>query len=142
MSNFIYSQAKTQMMSGNATFNLASGNVYVALANSTYVPNANTDQFFSSANSGLVTTPVKLTSVTVANAMLTAANTTFSAVSAANGTVTRAIIYISNGASWNSSNTTAPLIASIDSATGLPVTPNGGDINLAWQTSSPGILTL
>lgn len=37
---------------------------------------------------------------------------------------------------------TSPLIAYIDTATGLPVTPNGGDINIVWQATDPKIFRL
>jgi hypothetical protein len=38
--------------------------------------------------------------------------------------------------------TTSTLIAYIDSATGLPVTPNGGDINVAWDSGANKIFKL
>lgn len=38
--------------------------------------------------------------------------------------------------------TTSRLIADIDSATGLPVTPNGGDIVVSWDSGANKILTL
>lgn len=37
---------------------------------------------------------------------------------------------------------TSNLIAYIDSATGLPVTPNGGDINIAWDDGANKIFKL
>lgn len=37
---------------------------------------------------------------------------------------------------------TSTLIAYIDSATGLPVTPNGGDIVIQWQATTPYIFKL
>jgi hypothetical protein len=37
---------------------------------------------------------------------------------------------------------TSRLIAYIDTATGLPVTPNGGDINLNWDTGVNKIFKL
>ncbi len=37
-------------------------------------------------------------------------------------------------------NTTSPMIANIDSATGLPVTPNGGDIT--WDPAAGGVFQL
>lgn len=37
---------------------------------------------------------------------------------------------------------TSPLIAYIDSATGLPVIPNGGDITIAWDSGANKIFKL
>jgi hypothetical protein len=37
---------------------------------------------------------------------------------------------------------TSPLIANIDDATGLPVTPNGGDINVTWDAGANKIFKL
>lgn len=37
---------------------------------------------------------------------------------------------------------TSPLIAYIDTATGLPVTPNGGDINITWDSGVNKIFKL
>jgi hypothetical protein len=39
-------------------------------------------------------------------------------------------------------DTESPLIAYIDSATGLPVTANGGDINVAWDNGANKIFKL
>ena len=37
---------------------------------------------------------------------------------------------------------TSPMVFYIGSATGLPVTPNGGDITVQWQATSPYIFKL
>ncbi len=39
-------------------------------------------------------------------------------------------------------DSTSPLIAYIDSATGLPVTPNGGDITIQWDSGANKIFKL
>ena len=50
--------------------------------------------------------------------------------------VTKLVIYIDTGTA-----STSPLVAFLDtSVTGLPVTPNGGDITITWNAS--GIFTL
>ena len=62
-----------------------------------------------------------------------AADTTFSSVS---GDQSEELII------WHdtTTDTTSPLIVNFDTATGLPVTPNGGDIVIEWNSS--GILTI
>ena len=39
-------------------------------------------------------------------------------------------------------DSTSRLICNIDTATGLPVTPNGGDITIQWDSGSDRIFTL
>src|SRR5438094_347328 len=81
-----------------------------------------TDQFLSAIASGdRVATSGNLASKTSTAGVFNAANVTFTAVSgAACGAL---VLYKDTGAAG-----TSPLIAYIDTATGLPVTPNGGDI--------------
>lgn len=47
------------------------------------------------------------------------------------------MIYQDSGVS-----TTSLLVASIDTATGLPVTPNGGDIDITWDSGANKIFKL
>lgn len=60
-------------------------------------------------------------------------NKTFTAVSGAS--VESMTYYKHTG-----TDSTSPLIANIDSATGLPVTPNGGDIT--WTPSASGVWSI
>lgn len=73
----------------------------------------------------------KTSTLGVANA----ANVTFTAVT---GDPSEALII------WKDSGTpaTSYLIAYIDTATGLPVTPNGGDITVTWDTGTNKIFKL
>ena len=63
------------------------------------------------------------------------ANITFSAVTGA--TAGAIVIFIDSGV-----DTTSNLVAYIDTATGLPVTPNGGDITVTWDTGANKIFKL
>lgn len=80
-------------------------------------------------------TDVALASKTVTNGVADAADVTFSAVSGA--TVEAIILYKDTG-----TESTSRLIALIDTATGLPVTPNGGDIVVAWDNGANKIFKL
>jgi len=76
-----------------------------------------------------------LTGKTVTDGVADAADVTFSAVS---GDVSEAlVIYKHTG-----TESTSRLIAYIDSATGLPVTPNGGDITVQWDAGANKIFKL
>jgi hypothetical protein len=64
-----------------------------------------------------------------------AADATFSALT---GDVSESIdIYVSTG-----TDTSSRLIANIDTATGLPLTPNGGDVTIAWDSGANKIFKL
>ena len=67
-----------------------------------------------------------------------AAGTTFTAVSSAQDVSGALVIWKDTGGA----DTTNPLIVYIDTATGLPVTPNNGDINVAWNTGANKIFKL
>lgn len=49
----------------------------------------------------------------------------------------RLIIYQHTGV-----DSTSPLVLSIDTATGLPFTPNGGDLTITWDGGADRIFTL
>ena len=71
-----------------------------------------------------------LTVGTVAAGVFDHADVTFTAVS---GASVESLDYFKE----TGTDSTSPLLANIDSATGLPVTPNGGDIT--WAPSASGV---
>ncbi len=82
--------------------------------------------------SGIVGTATgeEITSPTTASGIFDGADVTFSTVSGAD--VEAIVIYRKNAGA----NTTHYLVAYIDTGvTGLPVTPNGGDITITWNGS-------
>lgn len=82
-----------------------------------------------------VATSANLTAKTVTAGVADAADVTFSAVT---GDPSEAIvIYQDTGV-----EATSRLIAYIDTATGLPVTPNGGDIQVQWDSGANRIFKL
>ena len=72
------------------------------------------------------------TAGTVATGVFDAADTTFTALS---GDQSESLILFED----SGSEATSDLIAFWDTATGLPITPNGGDVVIAWNAS--GIFT-
>jgi hypothetical protein len=87
----------------------------------------------SSSYSGI--TPITLTSKTSSLGVLDAADITFSAVSGS--TIGALIMYKDTGSSASS-----PLLLYIDTATGLPITPNGGDIIVQFDSGPNRICKL
>jgi hypothetical protein len=129
MANAIYPKWKEGIIQGSANTSLA-GNVkalLVDLADYTY---SASHQFLSDVPAiGRVATSANLTGKTYANGLFDADNASFTAVT---GDVSEAlIVFIDTG-----SPATSPLVAFFDTGvTGLPVTPNGGDINITFNAS-------
>ena len=134
MANALYPKWKEQLLQFTTNNNLPAGTVKVALVDTGTYTYSSSHQFYSSVSSAVVGTPQTLGSKTYTNGTFDAADSTFSAVSGAS--VEALVIYIDTG-----SAATSPLVAYIDTGvTGLPVTPNGGDIAVAWNAS--GIFAL
>ena len=138
MANAIYPKWKETIMKAEANSELDSAEgatgVFVALVDTgTYTYSA-AHQFYSDL-SGVVGTDQEITTKTQTNGTFDGSDVTFTSVSGA--TVEALVIYRKNVGA----NTTWPLIAYIDTGvTGLPVTPNGGNIDVTWNAS--GIFTL
>jgi len=134
MANAIYPKYKEAILQSAANSNMSSGAVKVALVDTgTYTYSA-AHEFFTSVSSAVVGTPQTLGSKTFANGVFDAADATFPSVTG--NSAEALLIYIDTGTAG-----TSRLIAFIDTGvTGLPVTPNGGDINAVFNAS--GIFAL
>lgn len=133
MANAIYPKWKEAIIQASANSALnGSGTtgVYVALVDTgTYTYNA-AHQYYSDL-SGIVGTDQEIGATkTYTNGVLDGADVTFPSVSGS--TAEALVIYVKNAGA----NTTWRLVAYIDTGvTGLPVTPNGGNINVTWNAS-------
>jgi hypothetical protein len=134
MANAIYPKYKEVILQSAANSDMSAGTVKVALVDTgVYTYNA-ADQFYSSISSAVVGTPQTLGTKVFTNGVFDAADSTFTSVSGS--TVEALVIYIDTGVAG-----TSRLIAYLDtSITGLPVTPNGGNILVTWNAS--GIFAL
>ena len=138
MANAIYPLFKQEILKANANNALDSAEgatgVYCALVDTgTYTYSA-AHQFYSSL-SGVVGTDQEILTKTQTNGTFDGTDLTYTAVTGA--TVEALVLYRKNAGA----NTTWPLIAYIDTGvTGLPVTPNGGNITITWNAS--GIFTI
>lgn len=139
MANALYGFGREAFMSGSINWN--SDVIKVALLSSSYAPSINTDRFLANVNTGisLVNTAVSLTGSTGNFGVADANDITFLAVTGSYSTsnVTYILLYKDTG-----SAATSPLIALIDTATGLPLTPNGGDITIQWDNAANKIFKL
>lgn len=128
MANAIYPLYKQALLDASANVDLNDGAVKVALVDTgTYTYSAAHD--FLDDLTGVVGTAQTIANTTVTTGAFDGDNVTFSAVSG--NTVEALVIYIDTG-----SAATSRLVAYIDTGvTGLPVTPNGGDITITWNAS-------
>jgi len=134
MANAIYPKFKEALLDGSTNIDLNDGTVKVALVDTgTYTYNAAHD-FYDDVSSAVVGTPQTIANTTVTAGVFDGDNVTYTSVTG--NTVEALVIYIDTG-----SPSTSRLVAYIDtSVTGLPVTPNSGDISITW--SNAGIFAL
>ena len=138
MANALYPKWKEALLqgsSGSALNSSGTTGVYVALVDTgTYTYSAS-HQYYSDL-SGIVGTDQEIGATkTYTNGVLDGADLTYTAVSGAS--VEAIVLYVKNAGA----NTTWRLVAYLDtSVTGLPVTPNGGNITVTWNAS--GIIGL
>jgi hypothetical protein len=127
MANAIYPKYKEALISGSANIDLSGGTVKAVLVDSAVYTYSSAHQFFSSVASVIAT--ATLAGKTVASGVFDSNDVTWTAVTGAQSEII--IIYIDTG-----SAATSRLVAYYDtSVTGLPVTPNGGDINVTVNAS-------
>lgn len=126
----------------DATIDWDTANTKVALVDSAvYTVNLATHQFMSSVGTPVAATAAQ-TSKTKAAGVADAADDTFSAVTGA--TSEALVIYQASAVTGGAdvANTLQRVIAYIDTATGLPVTPNGGNITVTWDNAANRIFKL
>jgi len=133
MANRLYDLARESFLKGEISW--SGDNIKAALVDSaSYTPNTATDQFLSSV-SGITATSANLASKTTTDGIGDAADVTYSSVTGNQSELI--VVYQDTG-----SAATSRLIALVDTATGLPVTPNGGDIQIQWDAGANKIFKL
>lgn len=135
MANAIYDKGRESFLIGQ--INWASDNIKVVLVDSAdYTVSLSTHQFLSDIPSaGRVATSSNLTTKTTTAGVADADDTIFTG---ATGDMSEAlVIYQDSGTA-----STSRLIAYIDTATGLPIQPNTGDITVVWSNGSDKIFKL
>ena len=138
MANAIYPLYKQGLLSGSSNLDLTQTSSttapYVAMVNTSSYTYSSSHQSYSSL-AGIVGTDQQITSPSVTNGTFNGATVTFTSVTGS--TVGALVIYRKNAGA----NTTWALVLYEDtSVTGLPVTPNGGNIVITWNGS--GIFTI
>lgn len=133
MANSLYPKAKEAFL--NADIDLAADTIAIALIDTgTYTYSAE-HEFRDDVPDGAIIATATLANKTTTGGVFDADDATFTSVTGAN---CEALIIFQN----TGTQSTSRLIAYIDSATGLPILPNGGDITVAFSSGSSKIFAL
>lgn len=133
MANVLYPKAKEAFL--NADIDVATDTITIALIDTGNYTYSAVHQYRSDVSDDAVISSTTLSNKTSANGVFDADDATFTSVTGAN---CEALIIFQN----TGTNSTSRLIAYIDSATGLPILPNGGDITVAFSSGSNRIFSL
>jgi hypothetical protein len=125
MANAIYPKAKEAFLNGE--IDLTDNTIKVALVDTGTYTYSTAHDFYNDV-SGVLGTPVALSSKTVTSGVFDEADCTF---------IEALIIYKDTG-----NTATSNLIAYIDTGTGLPFTSNGADIDIVWDSGSNKIFAI
>ena len=147
MTNALYDKGRNAFAKGEIHW-LASGgdDIKACLLKTAYTPDLANHDFFDDlganvvGNSGGATRAdcPALTEIDPVDGVCDADDVTITAVPGAAGVCDYICIFKDDGVADASS----PLLALIDTATGLPVTPNGGDITIQWDAGANKIFKL
>lgn len=135
MANALYDLGREAFLNGSVSW--TDDDIKVVLVDTNdYTVNLTTHQYLSDIAVGArVATSSNLSSKTATLGVADAADVTFADVT---GDQSEAIvIYKDTGTA-----STSPLLAYIDTSTGLPITPNGADIIITWSNGSNKIFKL
>ena len=147
MSNWLYDTGRNAFAKGDIKWKASAGDTIRSFLvdAASYTPNSSTHDFLDDVpsasrkgNGGSTnrTEAPTLTLIDPTAGVCDAGDITFTTVPAGNA-LEYILIFKDAG-----TDTESQLIALIDTATGLPVTPNGGDINVAWDAGANKIFKL
>lgn len=142
MANAVYNPAKEGFLDG--TIDLDTAVIKAVLVRSyTYAASHKFVSDVTTAGGVLAGTPQTLGTKSVTNGVFDAADVTFTAV-AANASGHSVLIYQASAVTGGAdvAATAQRVIGYYDTGTLLPVTPNGGDITVAWDNGANKIFAL
>ena len=135
MANALFAKGREGFLDGSIDWDTNDIRL-ILVDHGTDTPNVSTDDTLDDIGAGArVATSNALDSPTVTDGVADAADEVLTAVSGA--TVESIVIYKHTG-----TESTSRLIAYIDTATGLALTPNGGDVTIAWDSGANKIFKL
>lgn len=135
MANALFDKARQRFLEGQLTWTTDTIKA-VLVDTGTYTPNLSAHEYLSDVSGGArISVSGAFSGKSATGGAADANDVTFTSVSGAS--VEAIIIYKDTGVDASS-----PLIAYIDTATGLPITPNGGDIIVVWDGGANRIFKL
>lgn len=132
MANTFYPKGKTKILTAKIDFESAA--IKAALVKNTYAYDA-AHEFLSDLGANVIDAQ-ELTSKSVVDGALDAADVNFAALAAGN-TARAVVLYKDTGVVG-----TSALIGYIDDLPGLPVQTSGGDIKIAWSNGADKVLAI
>lgn len=135
MANALFDKARQRFLEGQ--FNWNTDTIKAVLVDTgTYTANLSAHEFLSDIGTGArISTSGAFTGKATTGGAADANDVTFTTVTGAS--IEAIVLYKDTG-----TDSTSPLIAFIDTATGLPITPNGGDIIVTWDNGANKIFKL
>jgi len=133
MANALYLKAKEAFLNGS--INMVANTITIALVDTGVYTFSSSHQFRNEVSNSAVISTTTLTNKTITNGVFDADDATFTSVTGAN--CEALLIFQDTGV-----QSTSRLVAYVDSATGLPILPNGGDISVAFSSGSSKIFAL
>jgi hypothetical protein len=135
MANALFDKARQRFLEGQ--FNWNTDTIKAVLVDTgTYTVNLSAHEFLSDIGTGArISTSGAFTGKATTGGAADANDVTFTSVTGAS--IEAIVLYRDTGV-----DATSPLIAFIDTATGLPITPNGGDIIVTWDNGPNKIFKL
>lgn len=142
MANALYGKGKEKLLSSSAAISMDTDTIKCSLVTNDYAQNLSTDEFFTSITGHLAggaeatMNTQTLGSITLTLGVFDAADVTFPSVTAAE-VCEGVVIWKDTGV-----DATSPLLAYIDTITGFPLTTNGGDVTIQWDSGAYKIFSL
>lgn len=133
MANAVYIKYKEAVIQASASSSLAGSGttgVYAALIDTGVYTFSSAHDFYDDVVAGEIGTPQEIGSKTYTGGLFDGADVTYTAVTGSS--VEAIVLYIKNA---GANSTWRTVVYEDTGVTGLPVTPNGGDINITWNVS-------
>lgn len=135
MANQLYPKAKEDFLAGN--LNMSSNTITIALIDTDVYTFSTSHEDRADIPNSSILAEANLANQTITSGVFDADDATFSSVSGVN--CEALIVYHTDVQGGNSASR---LIAYIDTATGLPILPNGGDITVRFSSGASKIFAL
>jgi len=135
MANAIYPKYKEALLTGDSNISLSSGTVKISLVDADTTAYSSLNQFYSDLDANGIITTVSMSNKTVTAGVFDADDVTFTSVTAntslTDGIGDSLLIWIDT-----TDENTSRLVAWLDTnISGLPITPDGSNVDITWNAS-------